>query len=254
MVDQKRTQYTLIVIVLLLFLAALILSVAAGVSPQEALVENALDSVQVSYTLVQFSSAENLLFLVSKVLNSVIFPILTVILAVWFFDFINNVNFREGLVLAKIKNLQNHVIVVPYNSFAKSFLQELKDSGIKAVTIVENKKELVHLYKENELAIEGDPRSVKIFETAGIDNARCVVACSKDDIQNALASITAKTARPDVEVFVKANKEENIDRLERAGAYKTILAESTAGKEVGEEIAKRVLSKAGLKNTDLPAP
>ena len=44
----------------------------------------------------------------------------------------------------------------------------------------------------------GDLRSIETFEIAGIDRARCVVACGKDDIQNALVSITAKTANPDI--------------------------------------------------------
>ncbi|MGD0510347.1 MAG: NAD(P)-binding protein [Candidatus Micrarchaeaceae archaeon] len=248
MANQKRAQYTLITIVLLLFIASFLMSVVAGISPQKALIDNSLDSLQVGYNIVQFTAAENPLFLVSRLLNAAIFPILTVILAVWFFDFISSINLREGLVISRIKKLKNYVIVVPYNSFAKSLLQELKNSGMNAVIIAENKNELLHLYKESHLAVMGDLRSVETFELAGIDRARCVVACSKDDVQNALVTITAKTARPNIEVFARANKEENVERLDKSGAYRTILVESTAGKEIGEEIAKRVLSKAGLKN------
>jgi voltage-gated potassium channel Kch len=248
MVNLKRTRYTLILIVLILFVVSFILSVAAGINPETALVENSLDSLQVTYYFVNFSAASNPLFLISKILNSTIFPILTVLLASWFFDFISNFNLKERLVLSKIDKLHDHVIIVPYNSFAKVMAEDLKGIGIKSVTIAQNKKEVKQLYKENELAVEGDLRSVEIFELVKVNKARCVVACSKDDMQNALITITAKSAYPDVEVLVKANKEENLDRLDKAGALKTVLAETTAGIDVGKEIVKRLVSKRRLKN------
>ncbi len=254
MVNERRAQHTLILIVLVLFFSSLIISVSTGISPRVALIDNIFDSLQVNYNLIQFSSVTSPLFLVSRLLNAAVFPLLTVILATWFFDFINNINFRERLVLSKVNKLKDHVIVVPYNGFARVLLQELKNSGLKSVTIAENKKEMIQLYKENELAIEGDLKSMETFDIAGVDRARCIVACGKEDIQNALISITAKAAYPDVNIIVRINKEENLDRLEKAGAYKTILSESTAGKDVGEEIVKRLLSKRGMKSDNLPAP
>jgi voltage-gated potassium channel Kch len=248
MVNTKRTQYTFILIALVLFFSSTIMSVISGISLQNALIDTLLDSLQASYNVIQFSAVTNPLFLIAKLLDAAIFPILTVILATWFFNFINNVNLRERLVLSKVNKLKDHVIVVPYNSFTKSLQQELKVAGIKTVTIVENKRELLQLYKDNELAIDGDLRSLETFSIARISKAMCVVACSKDDVQNAMISITAKTANPDTKIIVRANKEENLDRLERAGAYKTILVEGTVGKEVGEEIAKRLLTKVNLKN------
>ncbi|MDE1870781.1 MAG: NAD-binding protein [Candidatus Micrarchaeota archaeon] len=247
MVNLKRTQYTLILIVAVLFLASLALSVAAGVGLWTAIIENSLDSLQVSFYLVNFSEASNPLFFISKLLDATIFPLLTVLLASWFFDFINNFNLRERIISSRINNLRGHVIIVPYNSFSKVLSEDLKKQGIKSVTIAQNQKELRQLYRENGLAINGDLRSAEVFRLAGIDRARCVIACSKDDMQNALVSITAKTAHKDIDVIVRANKEDNADRLEKAGAYKTVLAEETAGTEIGNEIVKRLVSKKSVK-------
>jgi len=247
MTNLKRTQYTVILIIILLFIMSVLISIFAGIAPQIALIDSALDSLQVSYPFVQFSLASNPLILVSKLLDAVIFPLLTVLLAAWFFDFINNLNLRERMVLSKVNKLKGHVIVVPYNGFAKSVIQELENAGLEAVTIAENKKELLQLYKEDQLAIDGDIRSVETFDSAGIERAKCVVACGKDDVQNALISITAKAANSDIKIICRANKEENLERLEKAGVQTVIMAESTAGQDVGDELARRLLSKSELK-------
>ena len=232
MASLKRTQYTVILIVIILFVLSVLITVLAGVTPQVALIDSSLDSLQVSYPFLQFSSASNPLILVSKLLDAVIFPILTVLLASWFFDFINNLNLRERMVLGKVNKLANHVIVVPYNNFAKSVLQELDAAGYSAVTIAENKKELVQTDKDNRLAIDGDIRSVETFDIAGIERAKCVVACGKDDVQNALISITAKAANSNTLIICRANKSENLGRLSRAGVSTVIMAESAAGEDV----------------------
>jgi voltage-gated potassium channel len=248
MVNLKRAQYTLIFIVVVFYVASIMISIFAGIGPKLAFIDNTLDSLQVNYSLLQFASASNPLILFSKLLDAVIFPILTVVLAAWFFDFINNINLRERLMLSKVNKLEGHVIVVPYNSFAKSVLEELKSAGIKAVTITQNKREMIGLYKEGELAIDGDLRSVETFDIARINKAKYVIACGKDDIENAMISITAKTANPYVQIISRVNKEENLTRLESAGAHKTVLTDSTAGADMGNEIVKRLISKKSFKN------
>ncbi len=238
----------MIIIVVLFFVSSVIITTFAGVGVRTAFLDSTFDSLQISYNLIAFGSASNPLILISKLLDAVIFPLLTVLLASWFFDFINNINFKDRRVLSKINRLDDHVIVVPYNSFARTLLQELKNSGIKSVTIVSSRRELLNMYKDNELAIEGEMRSLETFYIAGIGKAKCVIACSKDDIENALISITAKTANPHVKIIARANRQENVRRLERAGARRTIIAGLSAGEDIGEEIAKRLLSKRGLKN------
>jgi len=243
MVNLRRTQYTFLSIILVLYILAVIMTVAAGISLQISLIDNAMNALQVNYGFIQFASASNPYVLASRLLDAPILPLITVVFAAWFFDFINNMNIRERLVLSKIRKLNGHVIVVPYDGFAKAVLHELRESGLKAVTIVNSKRELAQLYRENELAVHGDLRSIETFDIAGIDKARCVIACSKDDVQNALICITAKAANGGIKIISRAGKEEDVDKLEKAGAYKIVLSDSAAGKNVGEEVSKYVLKK-----------
>jgi voltage-gated potassium channel Kch len=242
MVNIRRAQHMLIIAVVVLFVISVSLIVIAGVGLRPAVIDSTFDALDVGYSVLQFSVVSNPLLLTSKLLSTLILPLLTAVLATWFFDFINNINIMEKYIISKIGRLKgNHVIVVSYNSFAKTLLKELKKNNISTVMIVDTKKELVRLYREGELAVYGDIRSMDVFEIAKIGNASCVVACSTDDIQNALISITAKTANPDITIISRVNKEENTDRLKTAGAKITILPETTAGIEIGNELTKRAL-------------
>lgn len=254
MVSLKRTHYAMVILIIVLFASSVVISMLAGIGAGIAVIDSALDSFQISYNIITLSIASNPLILIAKFLDALIFPILTVLLASWFFEFINNINLRERLVLSRINKLDDHVIVVPYNNFAKAVVKELRKSGIKTVTIVQTKNELLQLYRENELAVRGDIRELETFDVARIRKARGVVACSKDDIENALITITAKTANPSTKIISRANKEENIKGLKSAGAFKILIPENSAGEDIGEEISKRLLSKTNLKSLNLPAP
>ena len=230
-------------IIAVLFILSVMLTIYAGIGPWRALLDSALDALDVSYVLVPFALASNPLTFLAKILDAGIFPILAVMLAAWFFDFINSVNLRERGVLSRLKRMEGHVIVVPSNGFARSLLKELKDSSVESVAIAENKYEMRQAHDDGLFAIAGDIRSMDTFEIAGIKRARCLVACSKDDIQNALIAITAKTANPRIKIIVRAEKDENRVKLMRAGAHKVIVPGNTAGIDIGNEITKRVLEK-----------
>ena len=141
------------------------------------------------------------------------------------------------------------MIVVPSNGFARALLKELKGSSIEAVAIAENRREMRQVHNEGLFAIAGDIKSMDTFEIAGIKRARCLVACSKDDIQNALIAITAKTANPRINIIARADLEENRVKLMSAGAHVVIVPGKTAGVDIGNEIVKRVLEKKAYKKT-----
>ncbi len=249
MANLKSAQYIMVGIIVVLFAASVMLTVGAGINLVRALLDSALDALDVSYVLIPFAMAANPLIFIAKILDAGIFPILAVLLAAWFFDFINGINFKERMVLSKLKRMKGHVIVVPSNGFARALLKELKGSSIEAVAIAENRREMRQVHNEGLFAIAGDIKSMDTFEIAGIKRARCLVACSKDDIQNALIAITAKTANPRINIIARADLEENRVKLMSAGAHVVIVPGKTAGVDIGNEIVKRVLEKKAYKKT-----
>ncbi len=224
----------------LLSLAASVLLILAGVAPVVAVSQNLLEALHINYLLIPMSLLDNPLVLAADMLNAIVFVLFTVALAAWFYSLIGSFSVREHVVLSKIRKMKDHVIVVPYNGFSKLLLEELRRNRIAAVTITTDKRQLPHLYDAGELALHGSPKYAEAFETAQIDRARFVLACSDADMQNALIAITAKTANSGIGVIARVSSEEAMPKLSIAGAYKLIMPEIVAGESIGNEIAKRV--------------
>ena len=236
---KRTTWYTVVIIALVLFVTANVLMLLAHVPLGIAVAQNILEALQVNYVLIPQSMIGNTLLVIADILNAFVFALFTVVIAAWFYRFMSSVSVRERIALSRIRGLSGHVIVVPFNGFAKLILEDLRHSGIKAVTITSDKNSLARLYNTGELALLGNVKYTDAFESARIDRASFVVACSDDDMQNALIAITAKTANPHIGVIAKVSNEANIPKLNMAGAYKLIMPEVIAGESVGNEIARR---------------
>jgi voltage-gated potassium channel len=230
----------MIAIALALFAASYALTLLAHVPPGIAAAQNILEALQVDYVAIPQPMLGNALLVVADVLNVFVFAFLAVVFAAVFYKLMSNVHLREMLVLSKVRSLSGHVIVVPYNGFAKLLLRDLRHNGIKAVTIVLDRNALVSLQNSGELALLGDVKYTDAFESAGVKRASFVVACGNDDMQNTLIAITAKTANPHIGIISRVSGEQSIPKLNMAGAYKLIMPEVIAGENIGDEIAKRV--------------
>ncbi len=228
-----------IIVALTLFITANILMLLAHVPFGIAVAQSILEALQVNYLLIPEGMLSNTLLVIADILNVFVFALLTVVFAAWFYRFMSNVHVREKIVLSKIRNLSGHVIVVPFNGFAKLLMEDMHKKGIKAVTITSDRNALSRLYDARELALLGDIKYADTFDSVGIGKASFVVACSDNDMHNAMIAITAKTANPHIGVIAKVSSEANIPKLNIAGAYKVVMPEVIAGESVGDEIAKR---------------
>ena len=237
---QRTAWYLVIIVALALFVASNILMLLAHVPFGIAVTQSLLEALQVNYLLIPQDMLSNALLVVADILNVFVFALFSVVFAAWFYQFMSNVRVREKIALSKIRGLSGHVIVVPFNGFAKLLMSELRSKGIKAVTITSDRNALARIYDAKELALPGDIKYADAFDSVGIGRASFVVACSDNDMQNAMIAITAKTANPHIGIIAKVSSEADIPKLNIAGAYKLIMPEVIAGESVGNEIAKRV--------------
>jgi voltage-gated potassium channel len=241
MVTLKSTWVTLITVAFMLFVLSNLIELGAGMKLFPTFVENLFGALQVNYYILAPGAQDNPYVLVSSFIDSIIFVIITVVLATWFFDVISGISIKERLIISRIRRAKGHVIVAPYNPLAQALLDEFKKAKITAVAITDDRNEAMRLYARGEMAVIGTIKSTSVFETAGIKNANCVVACSDDDLQNTLIAVTAKNANPGVKIISRVGEDADIPKLSIAGAYWTIKPEITAGEKVAEEILKRVV-------------
>ncbi|WP_302081993.1 potassium channel family protein [Salinibaculum rarum] len=66
--------------------------------------------------------------------------------------------------------------------------------------------------------VVGDARDPEVLQAAGIDDASALLLMVGDDTAATLSTLIARRQNPDVRVIVRANEEENTQKLRRAGA------------------------------------
>ena len=232
----KNTRFTLI---LTLFLASVIINMSSGLTLLYSFIETTFGSFRLNYFILdspQYSVIrDNSAMLVTSTIDEVVFLLITVLLATWFFDLISSISIREKITRSKVKKAKEHVIVAPFNDLAKALLEELKQNKISAVFITENKGEMAELQANGVLALYGAIKSAEAFETAGIRRAAYVIACSDSDIQNALIAVTAKNANPNIKIISVVHEDTNIPKLSM------VKPEISAGDMVADELLKRLV-------------
>ncbi len=235
----RHTVMLLLLISATLWTVSYGLLIIAGVAPLIALVWNVLSSLDINFDLLPAAVANTAPILAASLIDAFVFAIAAVALAALFLDTIKRVDFRRRHVVSKVKRLKGHVILAPYNQFAENICKELSAAGIKCVFLTADEMEAHRLYRKNELVLIGDPKAVDIFRMANIENAKYVIACSNDDLQNALIVVTAKSASAKTKIISRVTAMENIAKLGTAGAFRMIMTEVAAGQEIGEELVRR---------------
>ncbi|MGC8568300.1 MAG: NAD-binding protein [Candidatus Micrarchaeia archaeon] len=193
------------------------------------------------YLIPQVDSA-NSFIIIANLADSINFAIIAVFLAAAFLGFIKSASQRKAYAKKKFEKMSGHVIIEPYNSLAAALARELKQEGIKYVIINDNPNISERLYKEGIVILNGKPAYEESFKLANIAKASYVIAATESDTQNALIAIAAKAANHNIKVISRVSKPENISKLSLSGAYFTVELEAQAGRNIGNEILKHIIS------------
>ena len=235
----RSTQNTIIYTSLALFLIAYLLTVASGLDPFLAFFWNLLSAFDINLQLLPNSLVTRPSILLASLIDSLVFALMAVALASFFFEFVKQINIRNRIVMSRVKKLKQHAIIVPYNEFALALAKDLESSDIKSVIIAQTEADAHKLYRMGIPAVVGNSKEIDAFNIAGIDRAKYVIAAADDDIENAMITVTAKSANARARIISRVEKFEDIAKLDSAGARRMIMPEITAGMELAEAIAKK---------------
>lgn len=247
MVSVRATKQTLGILILALLIISIVLKIASGIAVQPAVIDTVLSDLEISYYGISLMAASSTLVLASKILDAVVPPLIAFLLATMFVELISGLNIKERLAKSRVAKMENHVIIVPANGLAKALGKELGLAKIGSVVIARTRKELDSVYEDNLLGIMGEVGSADSLAMAGLKKALCVVACSDDDMRNALTALTAKSKRSDVRVISLVNKAEDTDKMTSIGVQTIVAPEVTVGKDVAKKIIKRSFASASMK-------
>ena len=130
-----------------------------------------------------------------------------------------------------VSKLKNHTIVCGLGRTGQAAIKELYKEKIPFVVIEkdEAKIEEAKEHYPNLIYIHGDATQDETLLKAGVKSASNLIVATADDADNLFITLSAKNLNPRIRIVTRANREENVIKLKRAGATEVILPNVIGG-------------------------
>jgi len=138
-------------------------------------------------------------------------------------------NRRRNRMRKKVEHMKDHYIVAGFGRVGKQVAEELKDEGVDFVVLDRDPTHRKEAEKRGLIFIEGDPTKEETLRSAKIQNAKSLLAALGTDTDNLFLTLTAKSLNPDIYIVARASEEENVEKLEKAGADRVTLPYQIGG-------------------------
>lgn len=129
---------------------------------------------------------------------------------------------RRRRMQRDIDRLDQHVIVAGFGRVGSHTWAALHAEGIPTVVVESNTDAVRAAHDAGAQVIEGDATHNEVLEAAGITRARALIACVREDSDNLVIVLSAKSRRSDLAVISRANEVESRDKLRLAGADRIV--------------------------------
>jgi voltage-gated potassium channel len=221
------------IVLLSLFVLVFIFAVAFGIMQSENVgyVEALYRTIYISLTHhdnFHMDSWQSRLLIVFMILASLV--VLAYLLKL-FGEYI--IGLGDGLkrrkVKAKLLSMKDHYIVCGLGRVGSQVARELASEGQPFVAIDRDEDKVKEAVALGYAAFVGDSSKETDLHKAKIEKAKGVVAALGDDSSNLFVTLTARQINPDLYIVARANREENVQRIIRAGADKVGMPNQIGG-------------------------
>ena len=138
----------------------------------------------------------------------------------------------------KIDNLRDHFIICGYGRVGRRVADEFRAAAVMYVVLDYREDAVAAAKAHDDLLIQGDATEDADLERAGLPRARGLVVASDDDADNLYITLSARNARPDLQIVARASDEEAKKKLELAGADRVVMPYTTAGRTMANLVLK----------------
>ncbi len=136
---------------------------------------------------------------------------------------------KRRKVKAKLISMKDHYIVCGLGRVGSQVARELASEGQHFVAIDKDENRVKEAVAMGYTAFVGDSTKERDLHKAKIEKARGIVASLGDDSNNLFLTLTARQLNPDLFIVSRANREENVARIVRAGADKVSMPNQIGG-------------------------
>ncbi|MEI7819202.1 MAG: TrkA family potassium uptake protein [bacterium] len=124
---------------------------------------------------------------------------------------------------SKVAKMTNHYIVCGLGRVGSQIAEELVDEGVTFVALDRDEERVKAAIAKGHVALLGDSTDEEVLKAVGIERAKGVVASLGDDSANLFVTLACRQLNPNIFIVARVNREENRQRMERAGADRAAL-------------------------------
>jgi len=129
----------------------------------------------------------------------------------------------------KIDALRNHCVICGFGRVGSRVAEEFATVRKPFVVIDENEVNVQNCIQKGYLALQGDAASDDVLREAGIQHAQALLAATDQDANNIFITLSARNLHPNLLIVSRANHDETIVKLKRAGANRVLSPYTIAG-------------------------
>lgn len=137
-----------------------------------------------------------------------------------------------------IEAMRNHFIICGYGRVGRRAAREFRESDAPYVIVDFHEDALDAARKNGDIVVEGSGTEDDNLIAAGIERAQGLVASADSDVDNLYITLSARAARPDIQIVARASNDDAAKKLRMAGADRIVQPYSTAGREMAKLVLK----------------
>ncbi len=138
----------------------------------------------------------------------------------------------------QIKHLKDHTIICGFGRLGSAVSERLALRNAPFVVIERDPSRFMKAQELGYLAIEGIASEDDALKKAGIDVASHVVAAVDSFAENVVITMESHEINPEAIIIARAERDEDVRRLERAGAHRVLCLFTSGGRETVEFITR----------------
>jgi voltage-gated potassium channel len=146
-------------------------------------------------------------------------------------------------LMKEIKKLKNHFIICGYGRIGKVIAVEFIEHGVPFVVVDSSFEKIEEVIKAGHLAIHGSGVDDDVLISAGLKEARGLIAAVRSPADNVYIALTAKSLKPDVFVMGRADDDASEKKLLAAGADQVVCPYAIGGRRMANLILRPAVSE-----------
>jgi voltage-gated potassium channel len=141
-----------------------------------------------------------------------------------------------------IDRIRDHYVVCGFGRVGRQVVDEFRAAGAEFVVLDFNPAALEVAREQGIPYLDGSGTKDEDLEAAGLERASGLVACSDSDVDNLYITVSARSARPDIQIVARASTEDAANKMHRAGADRVVQPYAAAGQEMAKLMLKPQVS------------